>query len=454
MRTKVWLSLLVISSLFCAACAEPAPVVETVSQIPIEQDTLEMVPDFSYVVTPQIPHVYIDQIGYRSEDKKKAYFYGTELEETFCIQDEATGEEVYSGTLHKVKDIDGKGLYVGDFSLFSRQGEYVIEHPQLGDSYEFMIEDSVYEREFFVLQKSAKEYNYTTVSDLTYVLANMMFVQEMFESEKIDISFIEKNMKMLLNSQDTANGAFFNEIFTEPIINEQSALEQTASEPIGTVSLTTTAQMAGVLAQYSVLFRERDPVFAAQCLNAGQKAYRYMEQYKANTDTDAWYYAAAQLYRATGQYKYRNAIAEYDAVDSSLYTSTSQGYTILADFVYLSTPRGTDYARCEVLLNKYMDKAQMLSVNSSRENFYVLQNIDTMTDKEILDNMIILGIVNHILSGQEYAGVQRNYIHYLSGVNLESSNYLMEKIAASTSSEGVDITNIAKLLVVFGNMCE
>ena len=454
LKIKVWLSLLIISSMLCAACAQAAPVVEEEPSVPLSQDTLEMVPDFSYAVTPQVPSIYIDQIGYRSQDKKSVFFSGTNLDGVFSVQDAESGEEVYSGYIHKVKDFDGRQLYVGDFSRVTEEGKYVIVQPQLGDSYEFIVDDSIYDQKFLVLQKAVKEYNYSNVSDLAYVLANMMFVKEMFNEAKVDVSFIEKTVIMLLNSQDAKSGAFYSEIFTEPIVNEQSALEQAAADSIGTISLTTTAQMAGVLAQYSILYREIDPDFAVQCLAASQKAYRYMEKYKANTDTDAWYYAAVQLYRATGQYKYRNAIAEYDAVDSSLHSSTNQGYTILADFIYLLTPRGTDYARCNMLLEQYMEKAQMISVKSSRENFYVLEDIEAMSDKEILEDMIVLGIVNHVLSGQEYAGVQRNYVHYLSGVNLAASNYLAQKFIVLPEENEENITNISELLIVFGNLCQ
>jgi len=454
LKTKVWLSLLIISSMLCAACAQAAPAVAEEPAVPLSQDTLEMVPDFSYAVTPQTPYIYIDQIGYRSQDKKIVFINGMNLNKTFSVQDAENGEEVYSGTLHKVKDLDGKQLYIGDFTGITVEGEYVIRHPQLGDSYEFIVEDSVYDREFLVLQKTAKEYTYTNVSDLAYLLANLMFIKEMFPDAKVDSSFIEKNVLMLLNSWDAGSGAFYSEIFTEPIVNGQDAPGRTAEVPAGTISLTTTAQMAGILAQYSILYRKVDPDFAVQCLNVAQKAYRYIEQYKANTDTDAWYYAAVQLYRATAQYKYRSAIAEYDAVDSSLHSSSSQGYTILADFIYLLTPRGTDYARCNMLLDKYMDKAQAISVKSSRENFYVLENIDTMSDKEVLEDMIILGIVNHVLSGQEYAGVQRNYVHYLSGVNMGAHDYMSEKLITMPSQDGINITNISKLLVIFGNLCQ
>ena len=66
--------------------------------------------------------------------------------------------------------------------------------------------------------------------------------------------------------------------------------------------------------------------------------------------------------------------------------------------------------------------------------------------------MIVLGVVNHVLSGQEYAGIQRNYIHYLAGVNAEAKNRLYEEIIAPDSQDGEYITNIAKLMAILGNM--
>ena len=284
------------------------------------------------------------------------------------------------------------------------------------------------------------------VSDQAYLLANYMFVDEMFSKTWTNMSYIRAKMEMLLYSQDTATGAFYSEIMEEPV---------DAGMNDGTISLSTTAQMAGVLAQYVYLYREtEDPVFINKCLQASQKAYRYMEKYRDNTDTDTWYYAATQLYRLTRQYKYRNAIIEYDTLPVESRSSTMYGYTILADFAYLSTPYGTDYNRCELLLDYYLDKAQSISMQSSREHFYVLPDIDAMNDKDILDDMVILGIVNHVLSGQEYAGIQKNYIHYLSGTNKDRQDYLNARMLKENGTDRINTGNATKMLVVYANLYE
>ena len=111
-------------------------------------------------------------------------------------------------------------------------------------------------------------------------MANYMFIDEMFEETWTNISYIRAKVETLLNSQNIVTGAFYSEILDKPVDTEVYE---------GEISLSTTAQMAGVLAQYAYLYREaEDPIFINQCLQAAQKAYKYVEKYRDNTDTDAW----------------------------------------------------------------------------------------------------------------------------------------------------------------------
>lgn len=444
MKRRVWLVCILICCLLCSACVVAQETAQPVSKVPAEQDTLQMEPDFSYVVTPQLPHIFVDSCGYQCMDKKVAFFYGSDLQETFEIRDDVTEETVYSGILHPVKEVEGKTLYTGIFSDLEEEGIYYLFHEQMGESYVFEINNGVYNEKYLELENILLSQEYDDVSEQAYLLANYMFIQEMFSDTWTDISYIRGKIMLLLNSQDTKTGAFIRETMDEPLDPEVHE---------GTISLSTTAQMAGVLAQYVYLYRNiDDAALINQCLQASQKAYKYVEKYRDNIDTDAWYFAATQLYRTTKQFKYRNAIAQYDTLPVESRSSTTQGYTILADFTYLSTPYGTDYNRCDVLLDGYLDKAQNISTNSSRENFYVLKDIDTMTHREILEDMLILGVVNHVLSGQEYAGVQKNYIHYLTGVNMKLMDYMNKSILYEDDTDRINTANAVKMLVVYGNL--
>ena len=453
MKTRVRLSLLIICSLICTACTNTAAVEAEPQAVPV-QDTLGMVPDFSYAVEEQIPNIFIDSTGYCPEDKKIAFFVGNELDGSFEVRDIFSDETVYTGNFVEAADMGGRMLYAGNFTGLVKEGKYYIRQSQIGDSYEFEISDSVYEKEFVVLERLAEEYTYTNVSDAAYTLTNMLFLQEMFGESGVDSLYIKDALTKLMYSQDTMSGAFYSKVLETPIEVPQTAApaEGIAEVQEGMVSLTTTAQMAGLLAKYSYLYKAVEPAFATECLRASQKAYKYMEPYRSNIDTDAWYFAATELFRATGQYKYRNAIKEYDAMEPGLKSRSAQNYTVLADFTYLSTSYGTDYNRCGALLDGYMDRAQEISVNATKEYFFVHPDIDNMSDGDILDDMIVLGVVNHVLSGQEYEGIERNYIHYLSGTNMEAKDYLAKRMLVPDPAEGVNITNVAKLLVIFGNL--
>lgn len=446
MKKRVWLFCIFISGLVCTSCAVAQETTEPVSKVPLEQDTLEMEPDFSYIVPVQLPHILIDRTGYQSGDKKVAFFYGKDLDETFEVRDELTEEVVYSGTLRQVKETDGKMMYTGMFTDFAEAGTYYIHQSQVGDSYSFDIDEDVYNQKYKNLEAELLKEKCTTVNEQAYLLANYMFIDEMFSETWTNVSYVRAKIEMLLYSQDPVTGAFYSEIMEEPVAVENYE---------GTLSLSATAQMAGVLAQYAYLYwGTEDPILINKCLQASQKAYYYMETYRDNTDTDTWYYAATQLYRLTRQYKYQNAIIEYDTLAEESRSSTPYGYTILADFTYLSTPYGTDYKRCEQLMDMYLDKAQTISTQSSREYFYVLPDIVTMSDREILDDMVILGIVNRVLSGQEYAGVQKNYIHYLAGTNPDIQDYLNTKMLKEEENERMDIGNSVKMLVIYANLYE
>lgn len=457
MSKKVWLLCIFICGCFNVSCALSQG--QPVSTVPIEQSTLKMVPDFSYAVATQKPHIFVDQIGYRSSDKKVAFFYGNNIEETYEIREKSTDFVVYSGTLDKIKEESNKTLYKGIFTSFNSQGEYYIHHEQLGDSYDFGIVDTMYDVQYKKLENQLIKQKYKDVSNQAYLLSNYMFIAEVNKEKWINESYIRAKIQLLLNSMDPDTGAFYKEIhensFVDSDTKESTEEMLAAGESQGTISLSTTAQMAGVLAQYVYHYKgKEDSAFINKCLQAAQKAYRYVENYRDNTDTDAWYFAATQLFRTTRQYKYRKAIAEYDTLRVQSRSSTEQGYTVLADFAYLSTLYGTDYKRCEDLLENYMEKAQNISIASSDESFYVLEGIASMSYREVLEDMLIMGVVNHILSGQEYAGVQKNYIHYLFGVNMEAKNYMDEEVLYYKENEEMNTANAAKMLVIYSNLCK
>ena len=103
---------------------------------------------------------------------------------------------------------------------------------------------------------------------------------------------------------------------------------------------------------------------------------------------------------------------------------------------------------------KYIVKSMQSKDIENSEYFssVALSLLSNPSDKEILEDMVILGIVNRVLSGQEYAGVQKNYLHYLAGTNPDRQDYLNTRMLKEEDAESMDVGDSVKILVVYANL--
>lgn len=445
------------------SCTQTDSNKNTEQSIPEDIDTLELQPDFSYEVIPQTPHIRIDKVGYLPDRKKTAFIVGKDLSLNFSVMNKRTKEVSFQGKLMKVgkADENGDNLYLGDFTKLAEDGTYEIYQPDVGNSYPFEINNSVYNNVSNSLYRIVRTYHYETVGKLSYVLGNIMLTKEIYPNSEDNYFYIKKQMALLIEQQNKKTGAvnlYINNngltgdtVMGETLTNDTSIPEINTKE---TVSLTSSAEFAGVMAQYYNNYKDYDKAFANQCLQAATKAYNYMEKYRDNTSTDSWYYAATQLYRVTGSYKYKAAIKEYDDFSMEKRTVSEYDFTLLGDLAYLSTSYHTNLSRCQNLMNQYLQEAQEISYHSSKEHFYVQENIDIMSEDELLNKMMVLGVVNYVLSGREYAGIQENYIHYFFGVNDSLKNRLTEDFITTADTDPMkkNISKISELIFVLGNV--
>lgn len=438
LKNKVWLSVCIITALMLFGCGNLSVEQKEAARSNLAgQDTLGLKPDFSYSFTQQTPSIIIDKVGYLPDRKKAVYITGKHLSKEFTIYNAMTKEKVYSGSLKKVRELeDGKELYVGDFTNLTMNGIYKIYQEQVGYSYSFTINKAVYRNVSNQLIEEAEEYQYKNTSDLCYSLANMMLINEIYPTSQISKDFIAQSTKKLLLQQEQKTGA------VSQMIGQTQNTEMR--------SLSATAIFAGVLAQYYYNYKDLDLQLAKDCLNASLRAYQYIENYRDNVSPDCWYYAATQLYRITGHYRYRMAIAEYDKTVATLQSVSEYDFTMMADIAYLTTTYHTELLRCEGIMDQYMDRAQEISLKSSSDYFYVDADIDKKEEKEVLKDMKMLGVVNYVLSGREYSGIQENYIHYLLGSNIGKKNRLTEQYTTQEMKEPMnqDITKVADFIFI------
>lgn len=414
LKRKVWL-ILCICCLVLNACSFFKEDEQPKQEVADEQVTLGLQPDFSYEIIEQKPHIYINKVGYETGSKKIVYIEGNNLEDTFYIVDTFSGKNVYKGSLKEMGILEetGNHMYIGDFSIVDENGNYRVYNEDVGYSYSFMIDSDPYAVVRSELEAKINLYRYETVSSCVYVLSNLMLTKEIYPDSIPDKEFLIEKMEALLLMQ-SAQGAFPKDYMNVQCVKEEE------------ISLSATAEAAGVLAQFYHHYKVEEPQLAAKCLQASRKAFAYVERKRDNVDTDSWYYASAQLYRATGFVQYRNLIKEYDAIPVESRRTSLYDYTLIADWAYLSTNFATEYNRCNDIMDGYMEKAQKISLNSAKEHFSVGKNVDTMSKEEVLQDMKVLGLLCSVLGGREYRGIQENYLHFFLGANSGAVNHLEE----------------------------
>ncbi|MDE6024687.1 MAG: glycoside hydrolase family 9 protein [Lachnospiraceae bacterium] len=129
----------------------------------------------------------------------------------------------------------------------------------------------------------------------------------------------------MLKMQDEKTGGVYHKVtglvFPETVL----AVEETEQMVLAPISYAATADFAAVMAKASIVYKDFDPDFATSCLDAAVKAYGYIEAnpdmkiYKNPEDIvtgeypdaqldDEFLWASSELYIATGDDKYKNAV--------------------------------------------------------------------------------------------------------------------------------------------------
>lgn len=381
--------------------------------------TLGFKPDFNYAVNPQVPKLIVDNEGYIPAGKKVVFLYGNDYDKSFSIVDMKTDETVYTGSFIKldIAEDDSNHIYIGDFSALMDEGTYRAYQNDVGYSYEFVIDAGIYKNEYRHIYDDLSKRVYTSKEDLIYVLAGMLTTHEIYPDAYIDDAFIEKSIRSLMSGKDLIT------------------------------SLTTRAQLAGVLAQYFCDYLDINKELTDEALKLAISVYAEVDKYSDNLDPDSYYYCAAEVYRATGAFSCRNAIAKYDREDMQDKSYSDYDYKMMGDIAYLSSRNRTDYSRCEAIMNGYQDEMVELSGKTDRIHHYVQNDIDISNTTELLNNMMKLGIVSYVISGREYASIEANYIHYLSGANPDNIDYFNVDSTNFFLDSG-DIVGRTKLLFI------
>lgn len=412
----------VLSLSGCAASQGTNPVIKLDKEGTEEWAGWGLAPDFSYEVKAVEPGIIVDPQGYETEGVKTAVLKGKRIPDTFSVIDRDSGETVYTGIIQKKENQNGYAV----FSDFTTPGTYRLQCMYLGQSYDFAIEDHLYDR---LLQEAlagladspTQERGILlsdepkSVTESCHFLARLLQAYELYSENILDcedggqlLALLEVEARWLLTMQD-GSGAV--------CADESPAAEGEDTEE----TLRRAALYSAVMAKFGYAYRNEDNAFATTCLKASDRAWKYATGNKLDHGAEELFFAAAELYRATGVDSYQKYIKEF--VNAGLPDGEDMKEAALYGTVtYLCTKKGADKTLCTQLMKTISTMGEQIFLNA-RDGAYLTASKEP---ESILMDMEIMAVMNHIITNHEYATVLENHLHYLLGRNAESQDFRQE----------------------------
>ncbi len=286
-------------------------------------------------------NVNLNQVGFRTADRKTAVIRSEGIDQTFTIKDES-GKEVYSGKLNGPVDAQyaDEKVYQADFSDFKTPGKYIVSVSNGDESYPFTIGDDVYDQllkdSFLMLYKQrcgtevsadiagefahpvchdskaliygtnsyidvsggwhdAGDYGRYVVAGATTVADLLLAYEdypELWEADDLGIpesgngipDILDEaayELKWMLKMQDQATGGVYHKVTCREFPGFVMPQEETEELVVCPISNTATGDFAAVMAKASTVYADIDPAFAKTALAAAKKAYAYLEEHKS-----------------------------------------------------------------------------------------------------------------------------------------------------------------------------
>lgn len=439
--------------------------------------SLGLTPEFNYDIPESLPEIVIDQVGYSSDSNKIAVFMGENLPDTYDLIDAVTGETVYTGKIEQkgYNDAAKENFSYGDFTDYRNPGTYYLQAEVIGRSYPFVIADEPYDS---ILKDSLKQYYYSRcgltlstefageaahnachtrtarfkedageqidvsggwhidengtrdVAECCHAVNNLLLSYELYGEVFTDdvgipesgngipdiIDEVRYEIDWLLKMQDGKSGAVYSAV---SVMNNSSPSYQLYIEP---VTMDATIHFAATLAKFSYLYQDYDLDFATQCLKAADRAYRYVGEYPDDVLPEDYFYAATELYRATGNKAYRKAVHNF--LEDGKEPDMNNNDVFWGCVTYLSTKQSVDSKLCSKAITALMRDVEKISYGSKASQFLTEGNEEQDNNDELLQKMTRLAVVDHIITNHEYTTVLENHLHYFLGRNAQSISYI------------------------------
>lgn len=447
-RVKMGIMLLLAAALLagCTPAAMDNGGKSTQTDAAAWQDSLETAPVLDYEVPLVLPGILINQIGYEPSSFKMAVVSGKSNPGQFRIVDAVTGEVVFTGALEEQgyeKETEEYNSY-GDFSAFTKEGTYYIECDTLGRSYTFEIKEKLYdellEASIALLSEKRESFAKEDIKDVCRAVSALLLSYELYgtvyDSKAADkeeppvITEIKACVDWLMTMQDVETGAVMD--------GETPKAEETA-------------WLSAVLAKFSYTYQKYDSVYATVCLQAADKAWHFLDKNVDAILKELTFYAAAELYRATGQYKYHQAVKNLGA---GLMADVSNEAFVFGTLTYASTRRKVDVDMCAELTSLLFTEAESIA-QAAGDSFYMVgSDIYTESTGDILWDMVVVSSIDYIITNHEYATMIENHQNYLAGENEAALCYITDPRGDNAAKAGIgeDCVSTARYIMLLSEI--
>ncbi len=197
------------------------------------------------------------------------------------------------------------------------------------------------------------------------------------------------------------------------------------------VSTTATADFCASMAMAYEFYYDIDRTFAETCIAAAENAWAFLEEnqnlifvnpedivtgaYNDNSDKDERYWAAAQMYRATGEQTYLTALEGMTA-------KTGLDWTTVGDYgnIALLTMDGIDkmsalYANAKFAVTNQANK--LVSATNKSPYGVAISKFAWGSNMTVANAGIILGVAYEVTGDESYISAADSQLNYLLGKN-------------------------------------
>ncbi|MFT3982691.1 MAG: glycoside hydrolase family 9 protein [Lachnospiraceae bacterium] len=412
------------------ATAELSSVESTVSEPDIgtigfdEGEKHSLLPEDEAIETEVLQKVLVNLSGYESTGEKIAVFRGEEPDEKFEIVDVQTEKTVFSGYIVETKhnNKNGETNARGDFSSLTEPGTYYIRTKYHGSSAPFTIEKGFYQRileerkqyfsEHITGISDGAQFNRSIMQTADWLLTYEYFMKTAEESGTPELLTLAKEqIEALRACQDEKAGSI------------------TSGNP---VTQAQAYRYAALLSMFADIYEEYETDYAQKCRESAAAAWEYAEKQDRQTDAeDEHYWAAAQLYKLTGEAAYLTVVKS--AANGGPPTGFSEEETgYLGSLAYLTTSYKTELKLSNRIMKALFDDAIEI-VNESEKDGYLAAVGDAYNEESVqraFSNARLLTLANVISKSVDYVNTAGWNLEYLYGRNPFMENYAGGKESA------------------------